>query len=279
MGELVGVVCASHSPGLTGFPDRADPAKARAVLAAFGTARDWIAGLAPDAIIAVSVEHFTNFSLANLPAFAICEGASHVGPVTPQMAGFLRIEQRRYAGEPELGAHLYRFALDHDFDPALVEGGLAFDENFCVPLHLLAPGTGIPVVPVIVNGVNPPFPTPRRCYALGQLIRAAVAALPGAARVLVLATGGLSHSVGTPAAGEIDVAFDREFLRRIADGSAELLAGYTDEQIDVAGNGAHEIRTWIAGAGAAAAPLYPLVYEPVPQWLTGTAVATSAQLT
>lgn len=279
MAEVAGVVCASHSPGLTGFPDRADAAKARVVMAAFEAARDWITGLAPDAIIAVSVEHFTNFSLANLPAFAICQGEAHLGPATPEMARFLGIGQRRYAGEPRLGAHLYRFALDHEFDPALVEGGFAFDENFCVPLHLLVPETSIPVVPVIVNGVNPPFPTPRRCYAFGQLIRAAVAALPTPARALVLATGGLSHSVGTPAAGEIDVAFDREFLRRIAAGPADLLISYTDEQIDVAGNGAHEIRAWIAGAGAAAAPLYPLAYEPVPEWLTGTAVATSAQLT
>ncbi|MGH3267417.1 MAG: hypothetical protein ACRDNS_36155, partial [Trebonia sp.] len=70
-GRVVGVFATSHSPGMTGFPDRAEPGKRAAVQRALAEVRDRIARLNPDVLVLVSVEHFTNFSLANLPAFAI----------------------------------------------------------------------------------------------------------------------------------------------------------------------------------------------------------------
>jgi aromatic ring-opening dioxygenase catalytic subunit (LigB family) len=277
MGQIVGVFATSHSPGLTGFPERADPAQREAVDAAFAEVRRRIEELAPDAVIAVSVEHFTNFFLSNLPAFAVGTADGYPGPVTPEMAEFLRVEQRRYRGHAALGAHLYRFALESEFDPALVEGGLAFDENFCVPLEHIDPDTLLPLVPVIVNGVNPPWPTAKRCYDFGRMIRAAVEAQDVARRVVVLGTGGLSHWVGMPESGAINQDFDRDFLARLEKGDSARLTAYSQDEIDAAGNGAHEIRTWLVAAGAADAPFETLAYEPVSAWLTGTAIA-AAQL-
>jgi protocatechuate 4,5-dioxygenase beta chain/2,3-dihydroxyphenylpropionate 1,2-dioxygenase len=275
MGRVVGVFATAHSPGLTGFPDRADPAKRARITAAFDSVRSCIAELAPDAIVAVSVEHFTNFSLANLPTFAIATASSYLGPVTPQMAEFLNIPQRRYAGAAELGEHLYRFALSAEFDPSLVSGDLDFDENFCVPLALLDPATRIPLVPVIVNGVNRPGPTTRRCYAFGQMIRAAIEAYGGASRVVVLGTGGLSHWVGMRESGDINEPFDRDFLQRLSSDDPSPLLAYEQKEINVAGNGADEIRAWIVAAGAAGTGFNILAYEPTPAWLTGTAVAAA----
>ncbi|NDL60348.1 2,3-dihydroxyphenylpropionate 1,2-dioxygenase [Phytoactinopolyspora mesophila] len=275
MGQIVGAFTASHSPGITGFPERAEPAQREAVEGAFGEVRRRIEELAPDAVVAVSVEHFTNFFLGNLPAFAIGTAGSYLGPVTKEMGEFLGVEQHDYPGDAVLGAHLYRFALESDFDPALVEGGLAFDENFCVPLKHLDPGSALPLVPVIVNGVNPPWPTARRCYDFGRMIRAAVEAQDDARRVVVLGTGGLSHWVGMPEAGSVNEEFDRDFLDRLESGDPARLTDYTQEQIDAAGNGAHEIRTWLVTAGAAGVPFDTLVYEPVPAWLTGTALAAA----
>src|SRR5207244_9002095 len=54
----------------------------------------------------------------------------------------------------------------------------------------------VPIVPVCINTYYPPNqPTPRRCYKLGQAIRAAVEAYPGDKRVGIIASGGLSHFV------------------------------------------------------------------------------------
>lgn len=275
MGQVVGVFAAAHSPGMTGFPERAEPQKRAAVMDAFTTVRDRLTDLAPDAVIAVSVEHFTNFSLANLPAFAIGTAADYLGPVTEEMGAFLNITQRRYPGAAALGDHLYRFAISAEFDPALVAGDLDFDENFCVPLEFLDPDSRLPLVPVIVNGVNRPGPTARRCYAFGRMIRSAVEAQDQVERVVVLATGGLSHWVGMREAGDINEEFDRDFLRRLAQDDPTELTAYRQDEIDAAGNGADEIRTWIVAAGAAGTGLDTLAYEPIPAWLTGTAVAAA----
>jgi Catalytic LigB subunit of aromatic ring-opening dioxygenase len=271
--RFAGAFAASHSPGITGFPQRAEPGARERVDAGYAELRRRVAASGARALVCVSVEHFTNFFLGNLPAFAIGTADGYLGPVTAQMGEFLRIPQRTYAGAAALGAHLYRYALDHDFDPSLVAGDHAFDENFCVPLHRLDPDATLPVVPIIVNAVNPPYPTPRRCYDFGAMLREAIEAqdVPAA----VLATGGLSHWVGMPEAGQINEAFDRDFLDRLGAGDRSRLIDYTDEQIDAAGNGAHEIRTWLVAAGAAGRPFETLAYEPVPAWLTGTAVAAA----
>lgn len=274
-GRIVGAFTASHSPGITAWPERAEPAQREAVENAFADVRDKIAALEPDAVIAVSVEHFTNFNFGNLPAFAIATGESYLGPVTAEMATFLNVEQHTYPGHPRLGRHLYEYALRSDFDPALVEGGLDFDENFCVPFKHLDPSSTYPLVPIIVNGVNPPWPTARRCYEFGRMIRRAVEAQSDAQRVVIVATGGLSHWVGLPESGQVNEDFDRDFLARLVAGDPERLVDYDPADIDAAGNGAHEIRTWLVAAGAAQVPFDVLAYEPVPAWLTGTSIAAA----
>ncbi|MGH9028913.1 MAG: hypothetical protein ACRDV4_04785, partial [Acidimicrobiales bacterium] len=132
-GRLVGIFCTAHSPGITGFPERVEPAQRKAVESAFVEVRDRIAALHPDALVVVSVDHFSNFSLAQMPAFAICTAEDYLGPISAEMGQVLRIDPHRYPGAASLGRHLYGFALESDFDPSLVEGGMAFDENFCVP--------------------------------------------------------------------------------------------------------------------------------------------------
>jgi aromatic ring-opening dioxygenase catalytic subunit (LigB family) len=275
MAEISGVFATSHSPGLTGFPERADANLRERVMAAFEAVSVRVRQIRPDVIVAVSVEHFTNFFLSNMPAFAIVTSESHLGPVTAQMGEFLRISQRRYPGSSQLGEHIYRHALAHDFDPALVAGGFDFDENFCVPLELIAPDSAVPIVPIVVNGVNPPYPTPARCYDFGAMLGDAIVAFGQAERVVLLATGGLSHWVGMPQSGSINSEFDTEFLGRLESGDRDKLVDYDDVQLDAAGNGAHEIRTWLVAAGAAGVPFETWVYEPVPQWLTGTAVSAA----
>lgn len=275
MGRIVGAFAASHSPGITGWPERAEPRKREAIEAAFADARRRLNLLAPDVIVGISVEHFTNFNFGNLPAFAIATADSYLGPVTTEMSEFLKVGQRRHPGHAGLGRHIYEYAIASEFDPALVEGGLDFDENFCVPFKHLDPGSRYPIVPIIVNGVNPPWPTAKRSYEFGEMIRRAVEAQEEVERVVVIGTGGLSHWVGLPESGMVNEDFDRDFIARIESGDPERLKSYSPREIDAAGNGAHEVRTWIAAAGAVSAPFEVLAYEPVPEWLTGTAVAAA----
>ena len=275
--SVVGVACMSHSPGITGFPERADPEAAKAVLAGVDQLAAVVDEADPDAFVVVSTEHFTNFFVSNLPSFAVGTATGYDLPASDAFAAFLGIERRRYPGHPTLGEALYAGLLAEEFDPALVAGGYGFDEAFGVPLSLLARGRDIPVVPIVVNAVHAPYPPLARCHRLGAAIRRIVEAQGVAERVMVLGTGGLSHWVGVAGAGTIDTEFDRRVLDAFEAGRAERLLSLSDAELEASGNGAHEVRAWLVAAGAAGGARFrTLAYEPVPAWLTGTAVAVAA---
>ena len=99
----------------------------------------------------------------------------------------------------------------------------------------------VPIVPVCINTYYPPNqPTPRRCYKLGQAIRAAVEAYPGDLRVGIIGSGGLSHFV-------VDEALDRGFLDMLRRNDAAAIEDLPREKLN---SGSSEIRNWIAVAGA-----------------------------
>jgi protocatechuate 4,5-dioxygenase beta chain/2,3-dihydroxyphenylpropionate 1,2-dioxygenase len=76
--------------------------------------------------------------------------------------------------------------------------------------------------------------------------------------------------------GPVNADFDRAFLAALRDGAAmPFVRQWTADAIEeLAGNGVHEIRNWLTVAGIVAdAAAETLAYEPVAEWLTGTAVA------
>ena len=88
-----------------------------------------------------------------------------------------------------------------------------------------------------------------------------------------MATGGISHWVGTPETGRINPDWDHRILDHIARADVAALTRLTWEEIERdGGNGGQEIRNWIALLGAV--PGWKgevLAYEPVPEWITGCA--------
>ena len=80
---------------------------------------------------------------------------------------------------------------------------------------------------------------------VGQAIRS----WDSSRRVALLGTGGLSHAVGTPDMGKVDAHFDQKFLDLLCQHDPAMF-DITDAEMDAVGNGTHEIRNWIAVAGA-----------------------------
>jgi hypothetical protein len=92
--------------------------------------------------------------------------------------------------------------------------------------------------------------------------------------VALVGAGGISHFIGNPRVGDIDEEFDRWFLERLERGELDQVLDMTDDEIGLAGNGNHEIRTWVAVAGAMAPTnATTLAYEPIYPWITGMGVA------
>lgn len=131
------------------------------------------------------------------------------------------------------------------------------------------------IIPIVLNDIEPPFPSVRRCHAWGTVLAKAVRSYPGNIRVALLASGGLSHSIGEPTMGNIDEMFDRECIRRFESGEERVLVEFLNERLPEVGNGASEIRNWVAAHGAAGGCGFELIhYSPVPAVYVGCGFAS-----
>ena len=61
----------SHAPGITARAERADTQSRQALETALHRMGDDIRATRPDALIVVAAEHFANFFMNNMPAFAM----------------------------------------------------------------------------------------------------------------------------------------------------------------------------------------------------------------
>jgi aromatic ring-opening dioxygenase catalytic subunit (LigB family) len=268
MAELVGAFAASHTPVMINFPN-AIPEDDRADI--FGSFHQFGAALAatrPQTVIVVSDDHFHNFFLNNFPAFCIGAADRYLTPAEH----WLNAEKQELKGDSVVGAHLLGEALRAGFDPSF-SMQLTLDHGVLTPLLLSGLTQQISIVPLLINCVQPPFPTMQRCLEWGKFLRRAIASCTHVDRIAVLATGGLSHDVATPRMGFVNEAFDREFLRLLSDGSESDLVKYSTDNVGSAGNGTEEIRNWLVARGAAGgAPFETLYYKALSKWYAGIAL-------
>ena len=270
MADLVGVYAASHGPLIARDWDRLPDALKQRLSAAYGELGRRIAAAGADAIVGIAPDHWTNFFLDNLPALCIGLGEEHGGPPEPFMRDF---SPNPVPGDPALAHHILETALTADFEPAL-SYRLRLDHGLCLPLSRMALPRMPSIVPILINGLEPPMLSYRRCFAWGRLLRRAVADYPRATRVAILATGGLSHSIGEPSMGTIDEDFDRRCLGAFERGEEAPLIEILEDGAATAGNGTHEIRNWAVAHGAAGGRGFELLdYLPAPEVYVGCAFA------
>lgn len=209
-----------------------------------------------DALIVVGDDQKELYHEENLPSILVYYGST-IRNVPRHLAkpnkvawfqrargGYYEAEgMRDYPVDAGLARHLIAALVDQEFDIStsdrLPDGegeGHAF--GF---IHKQVSGAELPIVPVALNTYYPPNqPTPRRCYALGRAIRAAVESYPSDKRVGIIASGGLSHFV-------VDEDLDRGLIEAMRTKDADALCGIDRARIN---SGSSEIRNWICAAGA-----------------------------
>jgi aromatic ring-opening dioxygenase catalytic subunit (LigB family) len=225
---------------------------------------------APDVTLLISAEHVNKFFIDNMPAFSIGLFDTFGGPVEARTRD-VGYPYRRVPSHLAFARYLAERGLDDGVDWATAESW-DVDHGMMVPLTKLDPEGRHPMVPVFINCASPPLPTPRRCYAVGQWLADAIARWDNGKRVGIVATGGLSHSVGSLQQGYIDEKFDRRFLDAFCAGDGKFLASLTDGEIAATGSATGEIRSWIMLAGAfAGKPAECVFYEPIRGFDTGCA--------
>ncbi len=209
-----------------------------------------------DALIVIGDDQHEQFFDDNMPAILIYWGETiannplHMDEDAPQFWRKARSQyhgqSRDYPVDAKLALHLIEQLIAQGFDISqskrlAKEHGEGHAFGF-VHRRMMTERV-IPIVPVALNTYFPPNqPRPRRCYELGQAIRAAVKNAKGSERVGILASGGLSHFT-------VDEELDRGVFDACKRNDGEALSSIPAARLN---SGSSEIRNWIAVAGAAA---------------------------
>jgi len=304
MSEIVGFVGMSHSPFATLLPFEGGPGSRFLGDAARVAAA--VARLAPDAVVVIGPDHFHANFYDQMPPFVLgVEKATGFG------------DFGSFEGELPVAAPL-AWAVRDGLDEAGFDVSLSYAltvDHGVVQSYGMTTGFSVPLVPLVLNTAAPPLPSLARCVALGKALGDAIRHSSFAGRVLIVASGGLSHWLPSndprdpSVAGEkreslingrkdarafaavreprvramagnpdapVNAAWDQWFLRRLYSRDLDPIVALGHDKLeDDAGSGGHEIRTWLVGHAAAGLPLAWDSYEPVPEWITGMGIGTT----
>lgn len=184
---IVGAVCMSHSPLMgTALEDRDTQAGFDSAVA---KAARFVAEQEPDLVVMFFPDHVNGFFYRMLPPFAVIAEGESIGD-WGTTAGRLNIPS-------DLAAACHGALLGAGVDAAISWKG-EVDHGATQPLELMAAAWPMPpVVPVFLNCALAPRPGFARVRALGQAVHDWAAGLDR--RVLMMASGGLSHDPPIPA--------------------------------------------------------------------------------
>lgn len=199
------LMATSHSP-LMGLNDP-DASVVGDVASAHHDARAFIDAFRPELAIVFAPDHYNGFFYDVMPPFCIGMAATSIGDYGLP-AGPVRTE-RDAARRILAGVHA------QGVDVAVSED-MKVDHGLVQPLMLMFDGLDrIPIVPIFVNCVAEPLVPATRIAALGSAV--GVAARQLGRRVVILASGGLSHDPPVPTLVDAAPAMrDRLLARTVA---------------------------------------------------------------
>ena len=252
MAKIIAGVGCSHVPAIGAALDFGKTGEDywKPVFEGFKRSREIMAQLKPDIVIEVYNDHGTAFSLQYIPTFCLGVAAEF----QPADEGWGPRPVPDVIGHPDLAWHIAQSLILDDFDMTIMNQ-MDVDHGCTVPLSMIF---GEPdewpcrVIPFPVNVVTYPPPSGRRCFMLGDSIRAAVESFPEDLNVHVWGTGGMSHQLQGPRAGLINKEWDNRFLDRLIEDPEGLAAVPHIEYVREAGSEGIELVMWLIARGAMA---------------------------
>ena len=278
MAEIVAAMAMTHSPGLTGWFDRAPRTQQESALQALAEMRRRLEAARPDVLVMFSNDHLLNWPINNMPEYTVGIGEEHLGPAD-WFDEWLGMEKYRVPGHADLARYLVNEGARRRIAFASLRA-MQFDDGISVPTHYLNPDARFRLIPITMNCNVPPIPTQERAYQVGGVVRDMIRAYPGRERVAVIATGGLSHEPGGPRYFWVDEEFDLWFLDMLKKGDhAALLRECTLERMEDAGSGGTaELLAWFAALAFTTGPAEVLAYMPAIAWRSGTGMVVWPEL-
>lgn len=291
MANLVGCVAMSHAPQLMLDPDlwhllrnrqgenlpdkpglenetqEVKWHKWRACMSAIEELRKKVEALRPDVVIVVGDDQHENLVDDNMPPFTIYMGAEAEASLSLRYLKQSKSENRtKYTIDASMAEGLVHGLMDNGFDPSYskatrYDGGLG--HAFARVLKFLVPKNDCRVIPVMVNTYYPPAPSAKRCLLFGQTLAKLIREYPSTDRVVIAASGGLSHT-------KIDEALDQQFLTALKSNDTAYMSAMPSS---VFCEGTSEILNWIVIQGAADRPGQLVEYSPLYRTKTGVGCA------
>ena len=255
MAHVVGAVATSHIPliGKAIAMGWQDTPEWRPFFESYAPVQRWLREVKPDVAVVVYNDHGLNFFLDKMPTFAIGAAEEYVNADE----GWGLPVVKPFPGDQNLSWQIIESLVADEFDITSCQEMLV-DHGFTVPLALLwgPDSRAIRTVPVCLNTVQFPLPSPARCYKLGASIARAIESYPQDCRVVVLGTGGLSHQLEGERAGFINKPFDLMCIDSIADDVGELLKYSSKDLVRLAGSQGVELLSWLVMRGAMLGPAH-----------------------
>ncbi len=183
---VAGLVAMSHTPLLGKVP--VDEEVASELDTVFDRLREFVSTFDPDITILLTPDHYNGFFYDMMPPFCLGTAAESIGDFG-SAAGPLPVPEAVAAG-------LADYVLGSGID-LTISRAMKVDHGAVQPLEILFGSIDQqPVIPVFINGVAEPFTPMERIRRLGTAIGGFIRQREE--RILVVASGGLSHDPPVP---------------------------------------------------------------------------------
>jgi gallate dioxygenase len=250
MAKIIGAIASSHSPTIGFAFDRQkqdDPVWAP-IFKGYQPIRDWLAEKKPDVLFFIFNDHVTSFFFDHYSPFALGIGESYG---TADEGGGPRALPP-VKGHPELAHHIAAGLVADEFDISFFQDK-SLDHGCFSPLCMLWPHQPTwpgAIIPLQVGVLQIPGPSARRCFKLGQSLRKAVESYPKDLKVVIVATGGLSHQVHGERCGFNNTEWDMQFLDLLEKDPQQLTQMTVADLARAGGWEGAEVIMWLVMRGA-----------------------------
>ena len=250
MAKIIGAIATSHTPTIGFAKDRRlgnDPIW-KPIFDAYEPIRAWLADKRADVLLTIYNDHVTSFFFDHYSPFAL--GVDELYWPADEGGGVRKVPP--LPGAPQLARSIATSLFAEEFDISTFRGK-PVDHGCFSPLSMLADPDGTwpwRVLPLQVGVLQFPIPTARRCYRLGGALGRAIRADPSDLRVVIVATGGLSHQVHGERCGFNNPEWDLRFLDLIETDPVALTNVTHAEYAERGGLEGAEVIMWLIMRGA-----------------------------
>lgn len=253
MAHIIGGLAVSHTPTI-GFAvdhNKQEEAAWAPIFKSFEPMKEWLKDKQPDVLFYIFNDHITSFFFDHYSAFAL--GVDDHYGVADEGGGVRGLPA--IGGHAALARHIGASLMADEFDMSFfrdkpIDHGLFSPMSALLPFE---PEWPVDVVPLQVGVLQFPIPSAKRCYNLGQALRRAIESYPEDLKVVIAATGGVSHQVHGERCGFNNPEWDAQFVDLFVNDPARLTEMTIAEYATLGGLEGSEVITWLIMRGALSA--------------------------